>query len=83
MLKSNKARDAHGHVYELFKRGGQALKSSLLKLLNLVKQKQVYPDILQPSNISSLYTSQKEGKMISITIGECSMLLKFGLYWTS
>ena len=28
-LKSNKARDAHGHIYELFKSGGQDLKISL------------------------------------------------------
>ena len=48
--KSNKARYAHGHVYELFKRGGQALKSSLLK--------QVYRHILQPSNIYSFYKSK-------------------------
>ena len=57
-LKSNKARDAHGHVYELFKRGGQDLKISLLKLFNLVKQKQIYPDILTPSNISSFHKNK-------------------------
>ena len=55
VLKANKARDAHGHVYELFKHGGESLKRSILKLFNLVKKHQVYPDILQPSNISSFY----------------------------
>jgi hypothetical protein len=54
-LKSNKARDAHGHVYELFKYGGRYLKLSLLRMCNLTKQMQLYPDIFQPSNISSLY----------------------------
>ena len=47
-LKDNKARDSHGHVYELFKLGGQSLKSSLLKLFNLLKRNQVYPDIFLP-----------------------------------
>ena len=59
-LKDDKARDAHGHTYELFKYGGRDLKLSLLKLLNLVKVKQVYPSILQPSNITSLYKSKGE-----------------------
>ena len=54
-LKSNKARDAHGHVYELFKYGGRYLKLSLLRMCNLTKRMQLYPDIFQPSNISSIY----------------------------
>ena len=54
-LKNNKARDEHGHVYELFKYGGSALKNSLLKLFNLVKRKQKYPTIFQKSNISSFW----------------------------
>ena len=54
-LENNKARDEHGHVYELFKYGGTALKNSLLKLYNLVKRKQIYPKIFQKSNISSFW----------------------------
>jgi hypothetical protein len=54
-LKNNKARDAHGHIYELFKFGGQDLKYSLLRLFNIMKKKQIYPDIFLPSNISSFY----------------------------
>ena len=57
-LKNNKARDAHGHIYELYSRGGQDLKVSLLKLFNLVKQKQIYPDIFLPSNISNFWKSK-------------------------
>ena len=57
-LKKNKARDAHGHTYELFRYGCQDLKSSLLKLCNLVKKMQVYPDIFQPSNISSFHKNK-------------------------
>ena len=52
--KNNAARDAHGHVYELFKLGGINLKLSLLKLCNLTKLKQEYPEILQLSNITSI-----------------------------
>ena len=57
-LKNGKARDAHGHIYELFKFGGQVLKISLLKLFNLVKKKQIYPDIFLPSNISSFHKNK-------------------------
>ena len=58
--KNNKARDAHGHTYEIYKFGGKDLKISLLKLCNLVKKKQVYPSIFQPANITSLYKSRGE-----------------------
>ena len=54
-FQNNKARDPHGHIYELFKFGGKDLKLSLLRLFNLVKRNQIYPDILKPSNISSFY----------------------------
>ena len=36
-LKNNKARDAHGHIYEIFKFGGNDLKHSLLKMFNKIK----------------------------------------------
>ena len=54
-LKNNKARDEHGHTYELFKHGGKDLKNSLLRLLNCVRRTQIYPSILTPSNISSIW----------------------------
>ena len=54
-LKNGKARDPHGHIYEIFKYAGKDLKVSLLKLFNLIKRKQKYPEILQPANISSFY----------------------------
>ena len=54
-LKNNKARDAHGHVYELYKYGGNDLKFSMLRMFNMIKRKQIYPKILQSSNISSFY----------------------------
>ena len=59
-MKNNKARDAHGHIYELFKYGGEDLKESLLKMLNLVKCKQIYPEIFKPADITSLYKKKGE-----------------------
>ena len=57
-LKNNKARDAHGHIFELFKYGGSDLKCSILKMFNLVRRKQIYPDILTPSNITSIFKNK-------------------------
>ena len=57
-LKNNKARDAHGLIYELFKFGGQDLKISILNMFNLVKRHQVYPDIFLPANISSFHKNK-------------------------
>ena len=54
-FKNNKARDEHGHIYELFKHGGKHLKQSLLMFLNRVKTSQTYPSILQCSNITSIW----------------------------
>ena len=59
-FKNNKSRDEHGHTYELFKYGGTDLKSSLLKLLNRVKQTQTYPTIFRSSNISSIWKKKGE-----------------------
>ena len=54
-LKNDCARDAYGHIYELYKYGGSSLKLSLLRMFNLIKKNQVYPNILQASNISSFW----------------------------
>ena len=54
-LKNNKARDEYQHTYELFKYGGKSLKLSLLNFFNAIKIKQVYPSIMQISNITSLW----------------------------
>ena len=54
-LKNNKARDLYGHTYELFKNGGQGLRTSLLKMFNLIKNSKIYPNILSYSRITSIY----------------------------
>jgi 6-pyruvoyl-tetrahydropterin synthase len=60
-MKNNKARDAHGHVYEPFKFGGKDLKDSMVRMFNIIKKKKKeYPDIFKPSNITSLYKKKGE-----------------------
>ena len=54
-LKNGKARDAHGHIYELYKYSGFNLKCSMLRMFNMTKKRQIYPTIFQPANISSFY----------------------------
>ena len=54
-LKNGKARDAYGHIYEIYKFAGSDLKNSILRMFNLIKKNQVYPKLLQSSNISSFY----------------------------
>ena len=68
-LKNGKARDPHGHIYEIFKYAGRDLKLSLLNFLNLVKRKQIYPEILQPSNISSFYKKKGDRSNLNFDRG--------------
>ena len=57
-LKNNKARDSHGHIYELYKYGGHDLKYSMLRTFNMIKRKQIYPQIFQSANISLFYKNK-------------------------
>ena len=56
-LKTNISRDALGYLNELFKPDiiGDDLKLAVLKLMNKIKEKQIYPKCLQLCNISSIY----------------------------
>ena len=56
-LENGKARDALDYANELFKKevAGTDLKEAVLKLMNLIKSKQKYPECLEPCNITSLY----------------------------
>jgi hypothetical protein len=59
-LKNNKSSDALGYINELFKPSviGSDLKLAVLKLMNKIKQTQVYPNCLEVCNISSIYKSK-------------------------
>ena len=56
-LKNNKSRDPFGLCHELFKENtaGEDLKLAILKLVNRIKSEQIFPDILQICDITSIY----------------------------
>ena len=56
-LKTNKSRDPLGLCNELFRLevAGDDLKLALLKLMNKIKDEQVYPECMQLCNISSIW----------------------------
>ena len=63
-LDNGKARDALNHANELFKKNvaGTDLKLAVLKLMNLIKNRQQYPECLEPCNITSLYKQKGSHK---------------------
>ena len=67
-LKKNKSRDPLGLANEIFMDGvaGADLKKAVLKLMNKIKEDQIYPTALEVYNISSIYKN-KEREMISVT----------------
>ena len=56
-LKMNKSRDPLGYCNELFSQevAGDDLKLAILKLMNKIKEKQVYPERIKLCNISSIW----------------------------
>ena len=56
-LKNNKSRDPLGLCNELFKPevAGDDLKLAILRLMNKIKEEQVYPECMQLCNISSIW----------------------------
>ena len=61
-LKKNKCRDPHGIINEIVKPGviGSSLESSLLTLLNRVKEEISIPEFMQYANIVSIYKGKGE-----------------------
>ena len=68
-LKTKKSRDPLGFSNELFKpeNAGVDLKAATLKLMNEIKRKQEFPDILKICNITSLYKIKGLERIIRIT----------------
>ena len=56
-LKTNKTRDPHGLINEIFKPGvlGEDLKLGMLALFNTIKQEQKLPIFLQFANITTIF----------------------------
>ena len=59
-LKKHKSRDSMGYANELFHPNvaGQDLKRAVLKLMNRIKTDEIFPEVLDPCNISSLYKNK-------------------------
>ena len=59
-LKKNKSRDPLGLANEIFMDGvaGADLKKAVLKLMNKIKEDQIYPTALEVYNISSIYKNK-------------------------
>ena len=56
-LKKGKSRDPYGYCNELFMAdtAGDDLKNAILKMMNKIKDDQIYPECLQLCNISSIW----------------------------
>ena len=56
-LKKNKSRDPLGYANEIFRSevAGSDLKIAILKLMNKIKETQVFPEALEMCNISSIW----------------------------
>ena len=56
-LGRNKSRDADGYANEMFMLSvaGDDLQLAVLKLLNMIKEKQQFPEALTKCNITSLH----------------------------
>ena len=54
-LKNNKCKDPHGHINELYKNMGEDGLTSLLNLVNRIKEELLIPTQLNLSNVSTIY----------------------------
>ena len=56
-LKTNKSRDPHGLIRDIFRPGviGSDLEGSLLTLMNKIRENCLMPEFIQWDNITSLY----------------------------
>ena len=63
-LDKDKSRDPEGFANELFKEdvAGVDLYEALLKLMNLIKNKQEYPEVLEKCNVTPLFIRKNQKK---------------------
>jgi hypothetical protein len=63
-LKNNKSRDPLGFANELFKpeNAGYDLNNAVLKMMNIIKQQQIFPEPLGYCNITSIYKNKGSRK---------------------
>ena len=60
-LDRDKSRDALGQANQLFKddTAGSDFKLAILKLMNMIKDRQEYPKAMEMCNITSIYKKQR------------------------
>ena len=65
-LKKNKSRDPFGYANDLFQVevAGDDLKKAVLMLLNRSKKEQIYPEVLEDCDISSIYKNRGATKLL-------------------
>ena len=70
-LKSNKARDPHGLINEIFHLNviGEDLKESLFLLYTRIKEELEIPEIMEFANITSIYKGKGEKNDLQNEIG--------------
>ncbi len=61
-LKTNKCKDPHGHINELYMHLGHNGLLSLLVMLNRIKEELIVPEKLKFSNVSTLYKGKGSKK---------------------
>ena len=52
-LKPNKSQDPNGHSNELIQGGGDDLIIAITKVMNNIRPQQIYPECLQPCNLTT------------------------------
>ena len=57
-LKSKISRDPDDNSNELIKQGGQDLQIAILTIMNKIKNQQIYPEVMEKVNISSIYKNK-------------------------
>ena len=69
-LGNNKSRDALDHANELFKEevAGDDMMLAVLKLINMIKQRLQYPELLEKCNITSLYKKKDHTRILIIIV---------------
>ena len=61
-LKKKKSRDPYGYSNELIQEGGDDLVLAITKLMNNMKSQQIFPECLNPCNITSLFKKKGSTK---------------------
>ena len=68
-LKKNKSSDSLGHINELYKPDviGSDLMLALLKLINKIKEQQIFSHALEACNITSIFKNKGKRQILIIT----------------